>query len=121
MIFHPENLTNILWYLGIVISAIFLGFKVVFWFKCIDADTPARIPVKKNPAPQPVYQPPVQPVAPPVYQPPVQTAPQNFAPAVNPQREDAEDKLTKLKRMLESGLITQEDFEKKKDEILEKF
>ncbi len=121
LIFYPENLTNILWYLAFVFWAVFVAFKVVFWFKCIDADTPARIPVKKKPTPQSVYQPPVQPVAPPVYQPPVQTAPQNFAPAVNPQGEDAEEKLTKLKRMLDAGLITQEDFEKKKDEILEKF
>lgn len=141
LIFHPENLTNILWYLSFVFWAAFVAFKVVFWFKCIDADTPARIPVKKKSTPQSVYQPPVQPVVPPIYQPPVQpvyqvpvqptyqpvyqTPPQpvvqNTAPAVNPQGEDAEEKLTKLKRMLESGLITQEDFEKKKDEILENF
>lgn len=132
------------WLIGIVINITMLAVKIAFWFVCIDKDTYASIPVKRLPAPQPVYappfmqqtpvQPPVQPVAPPVYQPPVQpvtppvyqqpvrpVAPPVYNPPVKPVIQDDEAaKLTKLRKLLADGLISHEDYEKKKNEILEK-
>ena len=132
------------WLIGIVVNIAMLAVKIAFWFVCIDKDTYASIPVKRLPAPQPVYappfmqqtpvQPPVQPVAPPVYQPPVQpvtppvyqqpvrpVAPPVYNPPVKPVIQDDEAaKLTKLRKLLADGLISHEDYEKKKNEILEK-
>lgn len=84
-----------------------------------------------QPVSQPTYQPPVQPVyqvpvqptyqpAQPVYQTPPQPVVQNTAPANNSQISDIEATLNSLRSLLESGMITQEDFEKKKAEILER-
>lgn len=116
-ILSPENPKNPLWYIGAALSLTIIAFKIIFWFKCIDADTPSRIPQKKKPVPKPVYVQSVQPVyvqpIQPVYQPLVQ-------PSTVTDNGDAEAKLLKIKHLLDSGLITQEEFEKKRAEIIEK-
>ena len=130
--------TEAVWILCCAFASIVLAAKIAFWFICIDKATPYHIPEKKKPVsypaynlptqqiviqpvvqpmPQqpvapPVYQPPVQPVAPPIYQPPVQPT---AAPATD---DDVEAKLLKINHLLETGLITQDEYDKKKAEIL---
>lgn len=146
---YPEAYLDIS-ILYIILNLLYYAGMIIFWFVCIDKDTHSQIPEKKKKAPtvpypvaqpmyqppvqpvaqpvyqapvqpvaQPMYQAPVQPVAQPVYQPPVQPV-QNTAPAAAPSVSDAGVTLTKLKTLLDDGLITQEDFDKKKAEILEK-
>lgn len=86
-----------------------------------------------QPVAQPMYQAPVQPVAQPVYQAPVQpqfTVPTPVAPVQAPVVEDDkptvmlrpeenfEKKLLDLKKLRDAGVLTDEDFDKKKAEIL---
>lgn len=130
--------TEAVWIICCAFASMVLAAKIAFWFICIDKATPYHIPEKKKPVsypaynlptqqiviqpvvqpmPQqpvapPVYQPPVQPVAPPIYQPPVQPT---AAPATD---DDVEAKLLKINHLLETGLITQDEFDKKKAEIL---
>lgn len=115
--------------------------EVAFWFICIDKATPYHIPEKKKPVSYPAYnlptpqiviqpvvqpmpQQPVQPVVPPVYQPPVQpVAPPVYQPTVQPTAapasdDDVEAKLLKINHLLKTGLITQDEYDKKKAEIL---
>lgn len=98
-------------------------------------------PVYQQPVAQPMYQTPVQPVAQPMYQAPVQpvyqapvqpqfTAPTPVAPVQAPvveydkptvmlrPEENFEKKLLDLKKLRDAGVLTDEDFEKKKAEIL---
>lgn len=89
---------------------------------------PVAQPVYQQPVAQPMYQQPVQPVAQPVYQRPVQ--PQFVTPVQAPVIEDDkptvmlrpeenfEKKLMELKKLRDAGILTDEDFEKKKTEIL---
>ena len=91
------------------------------------AAAPAEAPVAAAapapaPAPAPAATPVATPVQPaqPVYQTPPQPVVQNTAPANNSQISDIEATLNSLRSLLESGMITQEDFEKKKAEILER-
>lgn len=102
-------------------------------------NAPAQ-PVYQQPVAQPMYQRPVQPVAQPVYQQPVQPVaqpmyqrpvqPQFVTPVQAPVIEDDkptvmlrpeenfEKKLVELKKLRDAGILTDEDFEKKKTEIL---
>ncbi len=87
---------------------------------------PAAQPVHQppvQPVSKPVYQAPVQPVRPvaqPVYQPTVQPVAQSSVPSSASRISESKTTLINLKEMLDLGLITQEDFDKKKAEILEK-
>jgi len=73
----------------------------------------AQQPAAQQPMQQPVEQPTMaQPMAQPMQQQPVPQQP------VPQQTEDPFEKLTKLKGLLDQGIITQEDFDKTKDNIL---
>ena len=94
----------------------------LFWFLVIKKGA-KKIKLAPQPMAQPVYQAPVQPVAQPMYQAPVQPVAQPMyqAPAQPMIRETSpEEKLENFKRLLDDGLISQEDFDKKKAEILDK-
>lgn len=100
---------------------------LLFWILVIKKGA-KKIKLAPQPMAQPVYQAPVQPVAQPMYQRPVQ--PQFVTPVQAPVIEDDkptvmlrpeenfEKKLMELKKLRDAGILTDEDFEKKKTEIL---
>ncbi len=123
---------------GYIFELISLIAVTVFWFVCIDSSTYSRAPAKKKKAPkpvtqptqpvyqapvqpvtQPVYQTPVQPVAQPVYQTPVQPVTQPpLSNVAQPREDDVQTKLLKLKKLFDDGLITQEEYDAKRAEII---
>ncbi len=119
MIYISDYFSDIITNLSMISSAIIMVIITIFWFVCIDADTYKIIKEKKKSVPrpvyrQPVYQTPVQPIAK-----PVNPAVQNKYPTANLYNEE-ELKILKIRNLLDKGLITQEEYDQKKAEIIEK-
>ena len=111
--FDGYDLTKALWVLVFVLlvgGAVMMPFYVALTRK----NVPGVPRYNPQPMQQPVYQ---QPVQQPVYQQPVQQ-PVYRQPVHQPTQQDAFEQINQLKQMLDMGLITQQDFETKKRQIL---
>ncbi len=136
--FRGDTIMSVFWvmdFMILVTGAILLCLGMMMVHKAASAESaqtvPVHQPVYQPPVQQPVYQQPIyqqpvyqQPVQQPVYQQPIYQQPVYQPPVQQPaqpapQQKDVFEQLTQLKQMLDMELISQEEYDAKKKQILD--